>query len=286
NVTATNGAGTDTKELFIVVTDGSHTVAPTITSTVLPAGEVGTAYSTTLTATGDTPMGWGIIDGALPTGLALNPATGVISGTPSVDGVFVFNVTAINGAGNDTKELSIVIDSGSASVPPTITTTTLPSGQSGTAYSTTLAATGDTPIGWAIRDGALPTGLALNPATGVISGTPTTNGLFTFNVTATNGAGTDTKEFTITITSRGGGTGTGNATIVPSSNGTMPEPQPEPIDEGNGGGIIDEGEGERIIEPEPPKTNRTYLWIILLILLGIALFILWRKYGNQGFNKK
>src|ERR1019366_1381190 len=55
-----------------------------------------------------------------------------------------------------------------------ITTTSLPSGQVGIAYSTTLAATGGTsPYSWSLTGGTLPAGLTLNAATGAISGIPT-----------------------------------------------------------------------------------------------------------------
>jgi hypothetical protein len=55
-----------------------------------------------------------------------------------------------------------------------ITTTSLPSFFVGTPYSATLAATGGTaPYSWSITSGTLPNGLALNPSTGVISGTAT-----------------------------------------------------------------------------------------------------------------
>ena len=60
---------------------GTITIAPTITTTSLPDGEVGTAYSQTLTATGDTPITWSV-SGTLPAGLSLEAATGIISGTP------------------------------------------------------------------------------------------------------------------------------------------------------------------------------------------------------------
>ena len=57
----------------------------------------------------------------------------------------------------------------------TITTTSLPGGTVGVFYSTTLAATGDTPpLTWSIISGSLCGQLALNSSTGVISGTPTT----------------------------------------------------------------------------------------------------------------
>ncbi len=55
-----------------------------ITTTALPAGQVGTAYSAQLAATGGTgAISWAISGGTLPAGLTLNGATGLISGTPT-----------------------------------------------------------------------------------------------------------------------------------------------------------------------------------------------------------
>ena len=66
---------------------------------------------------------------------------------------------------------------------PTVTTSVLPLGRTGTAYSTALAAA---PSGaaWTLRSGSLPTGLSL-AANGTISGTPTVTGVYRFTVRAT-----------------------------------------------------------------------------------------------------
>ena len=81
---------------------------------------------------------------------------------------------------------------------PTITTTDLPNGTVDTAYSQTLIADGTAPITWRITDGSLPDGLSLSEG-GVLSGIPTAANTYTFTVTATNDAGSDSKEFTLTI---------------------------------------------------------------------------------------
>ena len=60
--------------------------APSITTSSLPDGKVGEAYSQILTATGTTPITWSIDGGNLPAGLSLNKDTGKISGTPTADG--------------------------------------------------------------------------------------------------------------------------------------------------------------------------------------------------------
>jgi Domain of unknown function (DUF4082)/Putative Ig domain len=88
-------------------------------------------------------------------------------------------------------------------VPPSVTTSSLPSGTAGTAYSATLAATGGTtPYTWAVVTGLLPAGLNLNAGTGAITGTPTTvrTSNFTVQVSdAENPIQRATKSLAITV---------------------------------------------------------------------------------------
>ncbi|MHC4714392.1 MAG: putative Ig domain-containing protein, partial [Planctomycetota bacterium] len=192
-------ADTATQALSIVVIPADLVV----TTAALPGGQVGTAYSQTLAATGGvTPYTWSVIAGALPGGLGLNAATGEISGTPTVDGTFNFTVQVDDSqvpADTATQALSIII------IPAdlVITTAALPDGQIGVAYSQTLGAAGGIPpYSWSIIAGALPTGLALNAATGEISGTPTTDGTFNFTVQVDDAqvpADTATQALSITI---------------------------------------------------------------------------------------
>jgi pseudomonalisin len=87
--------------------------------------------------------------------------------------------------------------------PLTITTTSLKSGQAGSSYSQTLAASGGkAPYSWTLTAGTLPNGLTLNQATGQISGTPATaaNAPLSFKVTDLSvPAQTATANFTLTI---------------------------------------------------------------------------------------
>ncbi len=84
--------------------------------------------------------------------------------------------------------------------PPVITTTTLPNGTVGMAYSANVAGTTSTPpITWSVTGGSLPPGLTM-ATDGTISGAPATQGTFTFTVTATDAVPlTTTKDFMITI---------------------------------------------------------------------------------------
>ncbi|MDD3269449.1 MAG: putative Ig domain-containing protein [Syntrophomonadaceae bacterium] len=75
-----------------------------------------------------------------------------------------------------------------AAAVPIVTTTTLPNSTAGSSYSATLKADGDTSVIWSIDSGSLPDGLSLDERTGVISGTPISEGTYTFTIKATNAA--------------------------------------------------------------------------------------------------
>jgi hypothetical protein len=156
----------------------------TITTTSLPNADQNASYSATLAASSGTPpYTWAIASGTLPVGLTLTAATGAISGVPTAAGAssFTVQVTDSNSTTN-TKSLSITV-----ALPPSVSTTSLPSGPQFGAYSATLAATsGTTPYSWSIASGTLPSGLALASSTGVISGTPTAAGTSNFTVQVTD----------------------------------------------------------------------------------------------------
>jgi large repetitive protein len=89
-----------------------------------PAGNVGAAYATTLTATGGLlPYTWSLSAGSLPPGLQLGAASGTISGTPTVAGTFSFTARVADAAGGTaTRATSITVDPGplSITVPGTV----------------------------------------------------------------------------------------------------------------------------------------------------------------------
>jgi hypothetical protein len=106
-----------------------------ITSTSFPTGVVNTAYSTTLIAAGGTaPYTWSIAGGALPAGLTLNTANGVISGTPTNAGAVSFTA-GVTDAGNPVQTATAALAITVASPPPSVVTlwpsTTVPAGVDG-----------------------------------------------------------------------------------------------------------------------------------------------------------
>jgi len=167
-----------------------------ITTTALPDGKAGDAYTATLEATGGkTPHTWEAT--GLPAGLTCS-AAGVISGTPTVSGDFTAAVTvsdSSNPANTDSTDLTLKIYPALE-----ITTTTLPDGKVGDVYSTTLEASGgETPYSWEAT--GLPVRLTCSAA-GVISGTPTVSGNFTVTVTVTDfshPANTDSTDLALKI---------------------------------------------------------------------------------------
>ncbi len=154
-------------------------VGPTlsITTATLPNAAIGISYSQTLVATGGAPAYTWSASG-LPPGLTLDPATGILSGTPTAVGPQTISVTVTDTTkGTASARLALTIDT------LAISTTALPNGFTSVAYSGALAVSGgQTSLAWAITSGSLPNGLTLNPATGAITGTPNTAGSFPFTV--------------------------------------------------------------------------------------------------------
>ena len=168
----------------------SFVVAPAvlaITTSSLPSGTQNTSYSNAVAATGGTtPYTWSISSGALPAGLSLASSTGLISGTPTAAGTFSFTASVAD-AGSPAQVKSVSLSIAVASAPLAITTSSLSSGTQSTAYSSSLSASGGTtPYTWSITSGGLPAGLSLASGTGLISGTPTAIGTFSFTATVTD----------------------------------------------------------------------------------------------------
>ena len=172
--------------------------APAITTESLTTGEVGTAYSQDLTATGDTPITWNLASGSsLPAGLSLSE-DGKITGKPTTDGTFTFTVTATNDSGSDSKDFTLKIDK-PAFIPVTgleLNKSTLTLQEKGS-YALTTTAKPDNAtnknVTWESSDTSIATVDANGTVTAISAGTAT------ITVTAQDGSGVNTS-CSVTVT--------------------------------------------------------------------------------------
>jgi len=145
----------------------------------------GILFTNTLTATGGTPpYSWSVATGTLPSGIALNPTTGALSGSPAAAGSFSATVQVTDSRSQTAQKVLMF----TVTLPPVeVVTSSFPAAIKGVSFNQQLnAAGGRIPYTWSVTAGALPGGLSLAASTGVISGTPNATGSFSFTVTATD----------------------------------------------------------------------------------------------------
>jgi hypothetical protein len=129
--------------------------------------------------------------GTLPHGVTFDPATGVLSGTPTQGGVYTISFIATSEAGFSAQSFTLTVDA-----PPAITSTGEATFDDDAPSAFTVSATG-TPAPAITKWGTLPAGVTLSD--GVLSGTPTQIGTFQITLTATNILGSSTQQFTLTV---------------------------------------------------------------------------------------
>ncbi len=166
------------------------------TSTPLATGVHGRAYSVSLAGTGGVPpFVWTTAD-PLPTGLTLGSG-GLLSGTPTQDGVFYITIRLTDDRAAAVDELFGLFINPALDITES---SPLIGGAQGEAYDVQLTAVGGIPgYTFSLFSGSLPTGLSIN-GTGHITGTASAQGAFTATIRVTDGAAvTFNKAFGITI---------------------------------------------------------------------------------------
>ena len=170
-------------------------LAPVITGPASASFEVGTFASITLFATGGPAPTFAVTAGTLPGGVSLS-ADGVLSGAPApgTGGEYPVTITASNGVAPDaTLAFALTVRQ-----PPAFTGVDSATIAQYAPYSFQFTATG-----WpapAFTTSSAAPGLTLSPG-GLLSGTPTTGGLWPLYVKAANGVSPDAfRWFTLTVT--------------------------------------------------------------------------------------
>ena len=167
-----------------------------LTGSSLPSGTEGVSYTTSIDGDcGNTSSySWSVITGVLPPGLTLGAAGDptTISGVPTAAGTYPFTIFLEDGATSTQKDFTItiamsnlVIDTTDL-VPDTVAICGI--------YSASITASGgNQPYSWAVSSGILPPGISLSPSgtlpTGsptTVSGVPTANGTYSFDVKVTD----------------------------------------------------------------------------------------------------
>jgi hypothetical protein len=170
----------------------------TVTNPGVDTGTAGVAFSQQFTQSG----GQGTVtfseSGALPNGFTFDASTGVLSGTTTDVGAFPITVTATdqNGCQGVGSQYNLTINCQTI----TVTNPGVNTGTVDAAFSQTFLVSGILgTVTWS-ETGALPAGITLDASTGVLSGTPTVNGVFPITVKATDTNGCfGTSSYTLTI---------------------------------------------------------------------------------------
>jgi Putative Ig domain/Galactose oxidase, central domain/Kelch motif len=187
------GTGISNAEIFYPIN-----VIPISITTLLPTALVNVPYSQQLEEKGGVgALTWTLSSGTLPAGLTLS-TSGLLSGTPTTIGASLFTVQVTD---SSTPPRATTAQFVVAVVPPLTIIQFLPTANPGVAYSQPiLVAGGASPYTFSIISGSLPAGLTLN--NGIISGTTSALGTFTFTIKATDSSTppvSTTQAVTITV---------------------------------------------------------------------------------------
>ncbi len=187
-VEATNSEGTTPQSFTISV---SAAAPPVITSTAITTGTYNQLYTYDVEATGNPAPTFALT--TFPTGMTIDPVTGLIQWTPDDDGDFNVVVEASNTSGTDIQSFTISV----SGIAPTFTSTPVTTGTYQQLYSYDADADGYPAATFALT--TYPSGMTIDPGTGLIQWTPGDVGDYNVIVEASNAYGTDIQNYTISV---------------------------------------------------------------------------------------
>ena len=186
-VRATNIVGTGTSAAPVTIRINPN-ATPVIASAASATATVNTVFAGYQIVASNGPItAYSVVaPSQLPAGLSLS-GTGAISGTPTVSGSFsvLLSATNVSGAG---APFTLTLSVNPSSV-PTITSPTFASLPAGVAI-TPIQVVASNPVVLEYLATGLPPGLTVNAVAGTITGTPTTPGNYSANISARNLVGT------------------------------------------------------------------------------------------------
>jgi hypothetical protein len=171
------------------------TPAPTITSPLTATATVGQQFIYQIVST---PKGTAYNTSVLPAGLSVD-LLGIISGVPTQAGTSQITLSAADNTGTGTAILALTILPAPSSG-PVITSSMSATGRTGQRFTFQVTTSGASPAA-RVGAGGLPPGLAIDPVTGLISGTPTSDGSFKVTLIVTDGPVTVNGTLQLTFTS-------------------------------------------------------------------------------------
>ncbi|MGH9666852.1 MAG: beta strand repeat-containing protein, partial [Bryobacteraceae bacterium] len=205
------GPTTGTEQVIVSAGGSNHIISLQVTPgqncayTLSPASQAFGAIGGTGTLNIGTTSGCGWAAASNASWIVLGATT-----SGNGNGSLTYTVVANTGAartGTITaagKTTTVTQTAAGTANPLVLTTTSLPSGFVGTAYSVGISATGGTPPYTWSSSGSLPPGLSLGASTGVVSGAPSTAGVYAFSVSVKDSAGVGASQsLSLTVTAPG-----------------------------------------------------------------------------------